>query len=493
MSLFFRLLPTDVLKDILFVWLDHCDSNSGLIKALSNLDAICPIADRLTLRSTICQLPSFGEQRPLSVRSEYQERYLLWLHSRKVPVKALLLTGNAYPGLEGNGWTEFTLPTVERIHWKTQYPVSEFLVEAVLRCCPNVTSIVSKRTVAISSLAAKLAPKLKSVVVSFSYGSNSMYVSAGGLLTELRVVDCWLDDNTAQAIGKACPMLTTLEAANIYNVNAIILLLQSCVRMQELILGGEMTKAKLAQILAYRQIIRFTCKGYDHLFAWALLVRPDLQYLDISGNRYSSAERSLHLNDTSRSGVFSQILDVCTPVNRLRLAGAPLSDGIATLIAAKMGASLKHLMVTVGHSPPLGIVLQGCKFLTSLSFSGDCTDDILQAIAANGCPLTSISCLAFSASSAITDEGLAQFIPSCPNLEELAFHGYTGSHRSEDKPRHMLKSLQSILDCKLRMTMIGLRPTGDSAESDAKWFRQQAKENQLLPVPQVHVRCSEMY
>lgn len=479
MSLFFSLLPSDLQIDILFVWLNHKDCGWSLVRALSSLDIACSKACQRPWRWLLTQLPPFGEFSSSMSITEVKlvSEYVQWLHSRQVAVKSLQLALSAIGGMP-----TLLLPSVEIISWRLCAASTEYL-ESVLLCCPNVTSVHTTmvQLEAFTPATAAVLTKLKALTISiYSDISVNCLSMVGPRLTELRLENCSLDTRQlAELISQHCPLLQVLRLRHEVFAD-LLLVFAACSLLEELILPGKaLNEEEVAVIIAsLPHITRITVNALSQhassIFASMLELCPNILLLSIGRCKWSQEEGILELANGNLLdlAIITRIFDICTSVSAL-LISSHLYDGLAELIVQRLGSGLQSLSVVALESNPLNIVIQGCSLsLKHLSLYGSgVTDELLQLIAVQHPQLETLSLLF----STVSDEGAGTVIAACPNLTDLTL-----------KSVQMLsvQTLQAIIASRLHLQRLQL-PHWSFKEEDIVWFRQQALEHQLLPLPKI--------
>lgn len=269
----------------------------------------------------------------------------------------------------------------------------------------------------------------------------------------------------------------------------ILIILQSCHHLHELVLEWCLKEEEITQILGFPQIVRFTCEEDSRAPRAAfirdiMLQHPQLAYLNISKCEYSRSEGKLCLDkcsDILSVGLLEGLVEACSPISFLRIAGNALQyDYAAKQIVLKLSETLRHFEVSSVDVHLLENILNHCKLLTTLILSGSVYYHLLGYIASR-CPhqLAQIVFLGMEISEAM-DEVLATFISKCSNLQTLTLRGISISFP---------KTLHAILDCRLPLASIRLQLRNIYSNIDRKafhHFRKQAQEKQLLPVPKIY-------
>lgn len=501
MSLFLRILPADLHKDILYVWLNDRYSGACLIRVLSSLDIACP---RRLGRSLISGLPPFGESYDpwkSNIAGRNMLRFMRWLDSRKVPLRTLMLTGiddGVLEVLDREPFPDLHLPSVDTIYWSGSYSIfSVGLGAAVLRYCPNLTAVDNQFSVNFPECSHVGSPKMELLTISGPYrAALSLPQLCGPQLRELRMRNCGLKELDAvlevigqsnevvESIGRACPLLEVFETKLSQDKFPLFLrLLQLLKHLREVILEvDKLNHAHCTEICEMANIKRFTAISYSPnkhavIFATLLEQRPDLEYLNICGYAYDSLEGILEMAAGFMNVAFLEgLLNRCTDVRELRIKTfTGWTRDAVELIGDKLAGRLSSLTIGGGHSFSLELMLTSCgPSLRYLELSGgEISDRTFQLVSKSCQNLESLS-LRLDYNS-ISDVGMISVISGCSKLKELS------SSIAQDLT---VASLQAILDHKLRLTRLELSSRNIGA-ADTAWFREQVKLLQLLPFPAI--------
>lgn len=502
MSLFFRLLPTDLQIDILHSWLDANDCGRTLLRALSSLDIACHRLDRPAYRLLVCLIPPFGQCSPQTKEwTKYVANYLQWLDSRKAAVRSLQLVGHMdnMELLNTLHSTAMTLPFVETLCLSGTSLMPSKVLDALLRCCPWLTSLSCHAIRPSEPLAALTAPLtgLQTLTICGAHPESlktlEMY---GPQLRELRMEACPLTDELAALIRETCPALQVLEVMMIVNIEELVSLLEACPYIRHLAFRG-LDQAGITQVLAFQQIKRLVihphlqCSLDSTVFANMLALRPDMEHLELALCKYSQDGGQLGLGWAGQldATVLTAIFSNCPVVSNLTIAGKFLEGDLANVIAQRCGnGSLTslNLMSATAHTQ-LGIVLQTCgPFLKHFSISGIFQPQHLCAIAEYCTQLESLYLLPFNRS-LVTDGHFIAIIAACPHIKELKLSNLLGVTRA---------GLEAIIEHRLHLRKITM--VCSFTVADMEWFCQEVRDHDLLPVPvmrikvlnQVSRRCS---
>lgn len=190
---------------------------------------------------------------------------------------------------------------------------------------------------------------------------------------------------------------------------------------------------------------------------------------------YSRKDCKLELPEQNRSSItaeqMSRILANCSSLEVFYWRSALDSD-TAVLLADKCAGSLKSLTVHA-EGPVLATFLQRCGgLLTNLDLH-----DIIcpPALIASTCP--QLVSLSWCICAAVKEEDFAPLFIACKKLRELAVFMHYFTSFSMD----VGAILRAILFHKVHLRVLNLM--GRFTTMDVEWFHQQAKAQQLLPVP----------
>lgn len=508
-SLLFDLLSTDLQIHVLFVWLNNEGTGCDLMRTLSALDIACAMSCQRSCRDLLSHIPPFGGFSPAMWPKEgttYIRSYMLWLCSRRVAVRSLVLRANSVEALTDilhGPDLQMVLPLVEVISIDGGFDVLKLngsrLVQAVSRCCPNATSLLSLSTLPFTDAIMSALPKLKVLTI-----NSSSYIETFPTplktfppqLQELRLCIQQLAVRTATLLAKYCPLLRVLEVDLPTSFWTLLQLLDACKHLQDLKLRGYITEANLTQILVKPQVRRLRAGlggGTNNkvkectVFANLLELRPDIEELQFHHCKYHAHKRAVSstasFNITEED--LSRILAGCNPLDSLALQHADFQEGFAEVISRMCCGRLTALAVTMRRraTRPLEIVLQNCPLLTSLQIDDNTTDAMLALIAAH-CPRLEILWLESADKQSslkcdvMTDEGLDSLFAFCPLIQHLTLVGAQGSLT--------VKTLESIFHRRLPLRLLQLVRT-DFPSDIAHWIRYQAKLHHLLPPPKVEV------
>lgn len=120
--------------------------------------------------------------------------------------------------------------------------------------------------------------------------------------------------------------------------------------------------------------------------------------------------------------------------------------------------------------------------LTQVHLTGKDVDDELLVLLAEVCAL--LQDVRLEGASMVTDIGVIALLADCPRLQNLSVLSVFGSSIT-------VKSLQAVVDNKLRLIRLEVAFKRSSAlKNQENWFREQLRNHQLLPVPEL--RFDEM-
>lgn len=487
-SLFFSLLPTDLQIDILQGWLNADDCGCSLLKVLSALDVACAMSEQPALRFLMRQLPPFGEyvgQSTTRQSARHIAKYLQWMASRSVPVRALLLAGKNVEGLLEAVGPNLTMPLVETLVWNVDHDFSAKApaVLAVVRCLPNLTAINVAPGVVINT---SFTPILKALTVAGrTAGSPLPFTGPCLQLKELRMGQFPMTVELAQHLKRFCPNLQLLEVSlwSADNFNCLLSLLRASLRLEELVLHNFVV-IKVQEIAAlFPNIRRLTFSRIIgdtvtvDVFADVISRYPGLEYFKAGNFVCSRKDSKLHA-DAISAELLTVILSSYSSLEVFSWDTCRvLSTDISILLADKFGRTLTSLNVAA-MDQVLEILLQGCgASLKSLCLK--CYHDTCPlALIATTCPqLVSLSLHYRTGSKGGYEEGLpslCRLAACCPELAELTLTIYKCANRQA--------LLKTIIDCKLHLRLLKLF---GFEESDAVWFRSKARDQQLIPVPAI--------
>lgn len=263
----------------------------------------------------------------------------------------------------------------------------------------------------------------------------------------------------------------------------ILKLLRACSSLEELVLH-DVQAIDMAALLAFPNIKRLAILAFRsetvstvNMTVNAVMLRPDLDHLRTYVFDFSRAEHKLKLpsHGTLSTAHLSRLISPCNSVKELSVSSL-LDDGTASLMVDRLGGSLRALTLCVQDFAPLEILLQRYgRTLRSLALDNDyeflCTFALIGAT----CPqLISLSVRICNHSD---EEGFSALFSACTELKELTLALVSClSFNGRD-------ALRAIVDNRLRLRVLTLKEAFD--KSDAVWFRQLARDQQLLPVPQI--------
>lgn len=496
MSFFFNLLPTDLQVHVLHGWLNKKDGGHHLVRVLSAMDVACSKSHQDSFRQFVSQFPAFGELDPLSKKSNptrFVTNYLLWLCSREVAIKFIALTRPVYD-VEQLIKSDMRLPSVKAIMWSDDDYLSSELVEAVMRVCPNVTHLELGRKIDFSRSIVQHVPKLKSITIGGSRFTpphkNMKSVMVFGLqLRDLRMPYCEFDQDMFDIMSIMALGLQALEIRLCKAESERFLQFQhKCKKLRELIVHcseDDLDADTISQIAASPHLNRLTVRVYAKskktcsIFASVLEQRPDLKHLQIGEWILTPDEGILHVS-LDKEGydptALAVSLSACPVVKELKVAGTVCDKAVAQAIVRNVKGSLQSLTVTVNDSVALEMLLR--KFgmtLKRLDVRGEgITMDTVRFIAMQ-CPLLESIVLKNGKGSDCEsyDEAISSIFAACTRIQKVNINSLC---------RITVETLQTILTRRVRLQQLHINHCCVD-ESEKEWFRRQAKEQQLLPVP----------
>lgn len=508
MSLFFRLLPSDLQIHVLSDWICRPDMTRTLLLALSTLDIACTNGpDQRCFRALAEMLPPFGDQRSLSggdVKIAFitsPVACLCWLANRKIRLRAVAFLGaDAVQPLKRppDIGEQPHNAEVETILWRMPHPP---LMEKVLRSCPNLTSLDLDEFVDLFESVTIHLPKLKEVRMNVKCRPQKVEFleRIGHQLQKLMLPNWGLNPELVAQIGRHCINLRHLTASGSNCASTVLFLLQSCTLLEDLKFTFDSLSADaLAQILATKQVKRFDSSDYYKHgfpeFTSLLELRPDIEHLTIDKCTYShDAHHScLRLTDAILlDGVLlSRVFDAIKYVDSLAMT--VVSEDAAHTIAESLAGCLNHLEMVSGEIIPhcLAIVLGKCGLtLTYLHLSQPIGNTVCRLIAAY-CPLLESLHLDNDCKRKAdewTDDGIIAILDACPNLKGIKL-----LHMS----RFMTTLLEYILVTRrvLEHLVLSYSSTAlvshDEIGGMEEEYRQLVKECQLLPVPKLCIQLT---
>lgn len=443
MSLFFSLLPSDLHIDIFSTWLDAADSGYSLVRILSAVDVACSNAqDQPAFRDVIRQLPPFGQhmhQGESSKRVKHVDSYLQWLSSRNVPLKSLDLADTLSLELLGSP----LLASMESI------------------ACSNITAVKSDSALPHGSLREL---KRLTITASFNFSLvNECLAVIGPRLQALHMKHYVLSASRSHFLAVLCPLLQVLEVAA-HPDKGLAILVERCAHIQHVELHGWLPSTTVERVLAFPQIKWFALHNPhmdDERFVRIVKARPDIAHLHLGEYKYSDAE-GLCI-PRQNLAVLRSILEVRPTIDKLAFLKHAVYDFVQSrlveFIANRLGGCLKSLTITVVESRQLILLLAKCPQLRSFHLTCDqhsCTCDVMQVL-----------------------------VSTCTLLESLTLVVKSGTPIQADTLRMLL---QVILDHRRCLKQLELCDTAFQ-HADVVWFRDQAKELQLLPVADVSLRA----
>lgn len=358
-NLFFDLLPCDLQVDILSAWINDAECGRCLLRALSALDVACSKADRPDFHFLLCKLPAISKwNQEKSVA--FIDTYMLWLHSRQVSMRTLLL-GKTDPMPKGFDESRpiIVLPSVEIVDASKRTSVCPRFVEWVLCCCPNVTALkchVSSVPMFTSELVQQV-PKLTSLRISgYDTPSMALIQAIGPQLRELRCIGGSTNDHLLQAIidEKTCAQLQILEISSFYVSSAYLGQLVHVFKCLSELVCEAASRAAITLLLGFQQLKKITIRVRHSTntryccvtLADILERRPDLKWLQVGFCKYDRNEGILNLASgyttpytTLDATLLSRITLAITCVNEVIVCGW-LTESAAEMLADKFGDTL---------------------------------------------------------------------------------------------------------------------------------------------------------
>lgn len=364
----------------------------------------------------------------------------------------------------------------------------------VLRSSPNVTALEFDR-ISCPMDSVEITPTLMALVPNVTAINNGSAVSfrslklIGPQLKELRTnrnADAsWTD------LLRTCPLLEVLEVRSA-SLALIIDIVEACISLRDLhLMSSVFSEDDIASILTQRQLRRLTVAKIStssincQRLANLMTLFPDTEYLCLNNMGrclYSREDGKLVLGGQCAidGALMTQLLDACRSVRFLTIYAA-IHDDAAQVITRKLGNRLERFSLFIHQAPHLDN-LQTCGPLVHLIHLSMCdiADAMLEAIAAH-CPLLE-SLLLMNIPGAgtlpsVTDEGLGMLFGACQNLNELSLVHSSCIHITR-------KTLQTVVDHKLRLKTLNVYGPAHINQHDVDWFRQEVREY-LLPVTTV--------
>lgn len=459
MSHFFGVLPDDLQIHVLSVWLSE-NGGCGFIKSLSSLDLACSSEHQAALRFLFGALPPFTPQ--FEISPKLTVGYMQWLCSRGVAVKSLHVTGcDDEQQLD----PELRLPAVESIFWKDMTDSTAHLLDAVLRSCPNATSLdfAGSCSVEFTPAVVALAAKVTVFVDRSKAISYQSLKAIGPQLKKLLLEHGVINANLMNLVHKF-PLLEVLEI-RIPKPTVVLSIIETCKHLREVLLPGSMFDERdIALLLAHKQIRRLgvnrrSPSSKDCLMFFNMMTSfPDRDYLRIGNCVYSPVEGILELSGCEIDGaLMAMILGACKSVQFLRVHDASVRSDAVEVVQRELGAGLKRFALKIGRFEYFSNIQTCGPLVHSIELiSCYCSDAILETMAAQCPQLESLTLFENSFlsscgnnSPSITDEGMEQLLGGCLNLKELSLDGPAGM-------RITRKTLQSIVRHKLRLEWLAL-------------------------------------
>lgn len=412
--------------------------------------------------------------------------FVQWLDSRKVAVRVLMLRGvNGGDDLNPVG-TTITLPNVERIFW-AQNEVGGSLIEEVLLCCPNLTSIEGGRFDPPAYFIEQHAPKLKEVTI---YGVHTISPQKVICCHQFKVLR--MKEHPAnnliipESTPTSWPLLETLEiTVDMSWFICIFAIIKLCPSLRELVLyGNGINPQELWKLATCMQIKRLTLRRHNigtesqfqNLFLSFLERRPDMEHLQFNRLEYSPATGLLDITVVNaHAEMMTRVLTCCPLVSKFYIK-AELSSDLVEVLAEHLGGRLETLSVWCqpADTTPMSILLARCgPSLTHLRLYDKGVEDTVLRMIGQNCPLLENLHLTPKFASVLSDDGMIAVVKGCPRL--LHFSVTVAS-------RLTIKTLQAMIDSRLHLKTLKLNFLKDV---DVAWLLQQYKNHGVLPVPHV--------
>lgn len=440
------------------------------------------------------QLPPFEKYNAHGVNDRAVTRinkFLHWLGSRNVPVRTLLLLR---AGVDVQRLENLTLPVIDTLHWEVSDD-SEVHVNAVLRCLPNLTDI---HEAAIFD--ASLTPKLK--VLTYSRCNIFRMLPFEGTclsLQELRLRGGGLSDSLTERLREGCPNLQLLEILlRGGDFNCLLNLLQTNLFLQELVIRGVVVGKALEIVALFPNIRRLTVTEvilshtdtaeifisvHEHSPHLEYIRTSDLSYSRQDGGTLNIATATHDPNSIIAAHQVSRLFGTFKPLTKLAWH-LSLDPDVAVMIAATYSATLKSLTAPRIAAEELNMLLQRCGGIRDLQ-CGHLSNDSLEIIA-GACPqLVSLSLCLDGAEEVV---GFSALCAACTKLKELTIEMHLPKVLTLSSANYNLTATLAIIviqNVRLRL----LKLVGDFCDTDVAFFRQLAREKQLLPMPVITLQC----
>lgn len=334
-----------------------------------------------------------------------------------------------------------------------------------------------------------LTPMLREIAVAghLNVAISPQFADSCPQLHVLRVGQIRLTDELADWLVQSCPNLQLLVSMKDVGANNLHRVLGLCSRLSELVVFdvGILVGAVVALC---RSLRRLTCNGQDKPAIATLIAVSELsshlEYFKWNAFVFSPKDGRLELPATNHDRIstaqLSSILGHYSSLERFHLESA-LSGDMVPLLDYKFAGTLRHLSVDA-DKVVMTALLQRCGlFLTSLSIDVELfnTTSSLALIAAT-CPRLVI--LSLRNFDYIEEE--AVLLGACKELKELTVE----VHYMADFGWRVLRAVLAA-----RLQLKKLKLVGRFGSCDAYFFRQQARDQQLLPVPVITIDKSSTY
>lgn len=529
---FFRLLPEDILLAILTTWLVSGD-DKGLLTILSTLDiACCNKALRQSFLSLVAHpaLTWAGRGKYVDMifagdRWKIMDMtcYMNWIHTRGVRVKALWFNGDTLAALlpskqphtkshlrSPTPLDRSILPTIEHISFVFQDQADQ--IQLLLQRCPNVTSVDCRN---YEDVASGVLPALSPIkhIIKYLILRNFWIVSLSEMaeflgegLEELRIEESTFDLEGLQALTQ-CKHLRVLHVQRLLlSVADIACLFDCCKHLCDLEIRNahrsmrspcsnnvpavspivDIGRTQLRSIALNLPLSRTD----DKLTFFLALIEnyPALISMNVDRCTFDRSRRMLKVShDTlhlTLGDCFSRILAACEPIERLDMVLLDIKQLSQQLqrIGACVGPYLKELTLRgaadVEYCWTFADRLFGqCHQLERLTVVGlSMAHGGLHQIASHCAQLQYLHISKQMRFDAVDLDGeVCSLIVNCHHLKELHI---------DNAEKVTSRVLHAILTNKRKLVVFAWLTIGFH-QGDVDAFRQQASEQQLLPVPQL--------
>lgn len=513
MSLFLRLLPSDVQIHVLHEWISNEDTRRPLLLTLSSLDVACTNrSDQKWIRTLIGLLPPFEESTQAlwhkadrNMSAAMMVAFLCWLRSRNAHPRTLLLLGSR-ADLDAADELEFqtSVPSVESIYWRKPH---HQIARLVLWSCPNLTALDMHEVVDLPASITVLLPKLRDVTMRTmplrsSYPPQLELVERiGHQLHSLSLPDAALSPQLASQIVCRCVNLRQLSVSGREGLQFFLDLLQSCKQLEDLKLcaTAALSIDELAQIMAKKQIKRLhvsSCTLYETVFATVLELRPDLDLLTVGKNSFVRQDRLLRWKDGEvvDLNLLKRILNVCSPLDAFAMWD--MREDVECLLAERLAAGRLKSLQLITSTRRLFPNLRSGTFIKLISNCGHSLthlhvekriDNAVCCLIAANCPmLTSLKLINTDPRNSVhnwTDDDMVVILAACSSIKYLML-----CHMIELKGKlfgHIVAHRRVLEHLELHYG----RTSGIIGKAVAR-FCEQLKVRQLLPVPRIVIQMS---